>query len=69
MRPFAACRSASGEREVAPGPLRRHERGFVASLDRAVRGNALATFPLEAFEDDVVVHLFLGHRQVHFQST
>ena len=33
---------------------------------RALRGNALASFPREAFEDDVVVHRFRGHRQFIF---
>jgi hypothetical protein len=40
--------------------------GFLASLLKALRGNALATFPREAFEDDIVVHRFLGHRQFIF---
>ena len=36
------------------------------ALIRALRGNALATFPREAFEADVVVHRFLAHRQFIF---
>ena len=36
------------------------------ALLKALRGNALATFPREAFEDDIVVHRFLGHRQLIF---
>lgn len=36
------------------------------ALLKALRGNALATFPREAFEDDIVVHRFLGHRQFIF---
>jgi cytochrome P450 len=35
-------------------------------LLKALDGNALATFPREAFEDDIVVHRFLGHRQFIF---
>jgi cytochrome P450 len=35
-------------------------------LLKALRGNVLATFPREAFEDDIVVHRFLGYRQFIF---
>jgi cytochrome P450 len=34
---------------------------------KALRGNALATFPRQAFEDAVVIHRFLGHRQFIFK--
>ena len=40
--------------------------GFWRALLKALRGNALATFPREAFEDDIVVHQFLGYRQFTF---
>ncbi len=30
------------------------------ALMKALRGNALATFPREAFEDDIVIHRFLA---------
>jgi hypothetical protein len=36
---------------------------------KALRGDALATFPREAFEADVVVHRFLGNRQFIFNRS
>ena len=37
------------------------------ALIKALRGNALATFPPEAFEADVVVHRFLDMTDIEWQ--
>ncbi|HJU19773.1 MAG TPA: cytochrome P450 [Stellaceae bacterium] len=36
------------------------------ALGAALGGNALAAFPREAFEEEVVIHRLLGHRQIIF---
>jgi cytochrome P450 len=54
-----------GERQATTAPAVTVQASWRA-LAAALGGNALAAFPREAFEEEVVIHRFLGHRQIIF---